>query len=133
MAHVLVVDDDADIRISMRSLLEDIGGYTVIEAPDGSDALRILRASEEPLVVLLDLLMPGLDGMGVLREVAADETLAHRHAYVLVTVRRQEQPLEFPSSPELDVPVVSKPFDMDELLSTVAAAERKVSDRAGTA
>ena len=128
VAHVLVVDDDADIRISMRSLLEDIGGYTVIEAPDGLEALKILRASEDPLVVLLDLLMPGLDGMGVLREVAADEILVGKHTYVLVTVSRQEQPLAFSSNFALEVPVVSKPFDMDELLSVVAESERKISD-----
>lgn len=132
MAHVLVVDDDADIRTSMRSLLEDIGGYTVIEAPDGLEGLKILRASMEPLVVLLDLLMPGLDGMDVLRQVAADEKLVRKHAYVLVTVSRLAQPLEFASSVEMEVPVVSKPFDMDDLLSIVAAAERKISFRSGT-
>jgi CheY-like chemotaxis protein len=117
----------------MRSLLEDIGGYTVVEACDGVEALTILRASVEPLVVLLDLLMPGLDGMDVLRQVAADENLARKHAYVLVTVSRLAQPLEFPPSVEMEVPVVSKPFDMDQLLSIVAAAERKISSRSGTA
>ena len=126
MAHVLIVDDDADIRLSMRSLLEDIGGHTVIEAADGLAALEVLRSSEQGLVVLLDLLMPGLDGIGVLQAVAADEQLAIRHAYVLVTVSRRATSETFPATLAFAVPVVSKPFDIDKLLDTVADAEQRI-------
>lgn len=129
MAHVLIVDDDADIRMSMRTLLEDIGGHSVLEAPDGLAALEILRSSEQRLVVLLDLLMPGLDGMGVLREVAADDTLASRHTYILVTVSRHASMPEVPPRLAALVPVVPKPFDMDVLLDTVADADRRITDR----
>lgn len=127
MAHVLIVDDDADIRMSMRTMLEEIGGHTVLEAPDGLAALEILRSSEQRLVVLLDLLMPGLDGIGVLREVAADEGLASRHAYVLVTVSRLASSGELPPNLALPVPVVPKPFDMDVLLKTVAEAGSRIA------
>ncbi len=129
MALVLIVDDDADIRMSMRTLLEDIGGHSVLEAPDGLAALEILRSSEQRLVVLLDLLMPGLDGMGVLREVAADDALTTRHTYVLVTVSRYASMPEVPPRLAALVPVVSKPFDMDVLLGTVADADRRITDR----
>lgn len=128
MAHVLIVDDDADIRMSMRTMLEDIGGHIVLEAPDGLVALEILRSSEQRLVVLLDLLMPGLDGIGVLQEVAADEALATRHAYMLVTVSRLATSGELPSSLALLVPVVPKPFDMDVLLNAVAEAGGRIGD-----
>ncbi|HEX6820273.1 MAG TPA: response regulator [Ktedonobacterales bacterium] len=124
MTHVLIVDDDADIRMTMRLLLEDMGGYTVLEATDGVSGLEMVRASAHPLVVLLDLLMPQLDGLGVLRAVAKDERLATRHAYVLVTVSRQGLSVELPASLQGVVPVVAKPFDITVLLDTVAEAAR---------
>lgn len=126
MAHVLIVDDDADIRSSMRSILEDVGGHTALEAVDGLEALELLRSSKQRLVVLLDVLMPALDGIGVLRQVVADKDLATRHAYVLVTVSRHATSADFLSNLAMDVPVVSKPFDMDVLLATVAEAAHSI-------
>lgn len=130
MAHVLVVDDDEDIRMSMRTLLEEIGGHHVHEASDGIEALAHLRESTEPLVVLLDLLMPGLDGIGVLQTVAQDEELATRHAFVLVTVSRRATSSDFPASLALmiplAVPVIPKPFDINVLLQTVNDANRRL-------
>lgn len=127
MAHVLIVDDDADIRASMRMLLEDIGGHTVLEADDGLSALDVLRSSEHRMVVLLDLLMPAMDGISVLQEVAADEALASRHAFVLVTVSRRAMTREFPASLALAVPVLPKPFDMDSLLAIVHQSEQQIA------
>lgn len=126
MAHVLIVDDDEDIRLAMRTLLEDIAGHTVDEAADGQAALDLLRASEERYVVLLDLLMPRLDGLEVLQRVAADERLAARHAYVLVTVSRKAESADFAASLALAVSVVPKPYDMDVLLETVSEASRQI-------
>lgn len=128
MAHVLIVDDDADIRMTMRALLEDIGGHTVLEAADGESGLERLRASEERLVVLLDLLMPGLDGIEVLQAVAADKQLATRHAYVLVSVSRRALTEDLGPSLGLAVPVVPKPFDMDVLLDAVAEADSHIHE-----
>jgi CheY-like chemotaxis protein len=126
MARVLIVDDDTDIRMTMRMMLEEIGGHTVLEAEDGESGLRALRASAEPLVVLLDLLMPGMDGIDVLRTVAEDEQLAGQHAFVLVTVSRRARNREFPVSLLMSVPVVPKPFDMFVLLDTVTQAEHRL-------
>jgi CheY-like chemotaxis protein len=128
MAHVLVVDDDADIRLAMRTLLEEVGGHTVQEAPNGEEALEVLRASPRPLVVLLDLLMPGMDGIAVLQAVAADETLATRHRYMLVTVSRRALNKEFPEDLAFMVPVIPKPFDMDDLLQMVENAVSTLQD-----
>ena len=133
MAHVLIIDDDMDIRLSMRMLLEDIGGHTVLEAPDGIRGLEVLRASEEPLVVLLDLLMPGLDGIGVLQAVAADERLATRHAYVVVTVSRKATMGEFPENLGFTLQVVPKTFDMNALLDTVSQADHRLQEANGHA
>ena len=67
---ILVVDDTADIRTLCRINLE-LAGYEVIEAVDGHDALTVLKAAV-PRAILLDVMMPGLDGFGVLSEVRAD-------------------------------------------------------------
>ncbi|HEX8113120.1 MAG TPA: response regulator [Kofleriaceae bacterium] len=57
---VLVVEDDLDIREVMRMVLE-ASGYQVLEAGDGAEALEVARA-HRPRIILLDLMMPGMDG-----------------------------------------------------------------------
>jgi CheY-like chemotaxis protein len=57
---VLVVEDDLDIREVMRMVLE-ASGYQVLEAGDGAEALAVARA-HRPRLILLDLMMPGMDG-----------------------------------------------------------------------
>lgn len=130
MAHVLVVDDDEANRESLRFVLED-AGHQVREAATGGEALAVLRAAPEGLVVLLDLLMPGVvDGLGVLRAAAADADLAARHAWVVVTAA-SERELAAASGPAAEVGalVVRKPFDIDELLVAVASAAERAGAR----
>jgi CheY-like chemotaxis protein len=60
--HILVVDDDGDLRDTLRDVLEEVG-YAVTSAADGADALDQLRdASQRPDMILLDLQMPNMDG-----------------------------------------------------------------------
>lgn len=128
--RVLVVDDDEAIRETIRFALEDVG-YEVDEAPNGLVALRKLHGAHEPSVVLLDLMMPGLDGAGVLGVVAADGELSRRHAYVLVTASNKTQTLAFANLlSSLDVPTLAKPFDVDQLLHLVEAASDRLSQNA---
>ncbi len=120
MAHVFVVDDDPGIRAVLRCALE-AEDHAVIEAADGVSALEVLRASPWPLVVLLDLRMPHLDGAGVLGTVAGDRVLAQRHRFVLLTANALPLPLALGTLLAcLNVPVVSKPFDVESLLDVVA-------------
>lgn len=119
---VLVVDDHAPIRQVLSLMLED-AGYCVYQAADGRPALQQLRASREPMVVLLDMEMPGMDGVQVMQAVAADAALATRHVYVLVTANAKMLPSAFAALlSQLGVPVIPKPFDVDELLEAVAQA-----------
>jgi CheY-like chemotaxis protein len=74
MKRVLVVDDRASSREILRIALES-GGYSVCEAGDGLDAVRIARQME-PDLILLDLQMPVLDGFGALKQLRADPRFA---------------------------------------------------------
>lgn len=126
MTMVLVVDDDKELRESLRMVLED-AGYYALEAASGAEALTTLRTSGKRLVVLLDLIMPLMDGIEVLQAVAADSTLAARHSYILLTA--DSRPLSAPSAAlltSLSVPMVRKPVDIDDLLAVVAQATARL-------
>jgi len=127
--HVLVVDDDRAIRETLRLALED-EGYTVLEAADGVIALELLRAHVLPMVVLLDLRMPRLDGIEVLRRVASSTELSRRNAYALVTANQHM--LDTAAAgllAHLSVPIVAKPFDLDELLEMVEHMAYRLAQR----
>jgi CheY-like chemotaxis protein len=127
VTRVLIVDDDEAIRETLRFALED-AGFSVDEASDGLAALRAMRGVRTPLVVLLDLMMPGLDGAGVLGSVAADQSLARRVAVVLITASSKTLPLAFANLlTELSVPVINKPFDVDKLIAAVTHAARRLA------
>ena len=127
MTHVLIVDDDEAIRETLRFALED-ANFSVEEASDGLAALRAMRGGRTPMVVLLDLMMPGLDGAGVLGSIAADQTLAQRVSTVLITASSKTLPLAFANLlTELSVPVISKPFDVDTLIAAVTHAAHRLA------
>ena len=74
MKSILIADDQDDERAIQRTLLEHLG-YRVREASDGLDALRQIKA-ETPDLVLLDIAMPRLDGLGVCRALRDDSRTA---------------------------------------------------------
>jgi CheY-like chemotaxis protein len=122
--HVLVVDDDALIREVLHLLLED-AGHEVLEARDGQEALDCLRSTPHRLVTLLDLQMPVLDGLAVLKTVAQDRQLASRHAYILITAYPDQlfsDSLSTLITSQLAVPFIPKPFDVDTVLTKVSTA-----------
>lgn len=130
MTHVLMVDDDDELRSVMRMVLED-AGHTMLEATDGAQAEGLLRAAGQPLVVLLDLALPHTRDGAILRAIQAEPELA-RHCYVAVTA------LTIPRlTPELRhllaavcFEVVAKPFDVDDVLEAVQRADRQLAARA---
>ena len=122
--HVLVVDDDRDIRESLAALLADMG-YSVSTARDGREALAVLHETTHPAVVLLDYRMPVLDGYAVLCAATSDPELS-RHAFVLLTA--EPNAISHPARLALDqlnAPFVEKPFDLEELLETIEGASRR--------
>ena len=115
MADVLVVDDDADIRAILVFTLED-AGFQVREAADGAEAVAVLK-SHAPDCLVLDVMMPGVDGFGVLRA-RRQYSLAPEARVVLLTARTAER--DFVRGWELGADeYLTKPFDPDDLVSTV--------------
>lgn len=126
MARVLVVDDDEEIRETLQFIFMD-QGHEVVVAQDGIEALETLRSATKPFVVVLDLVMPRLDGYDVLATVATDGQLRGLHQFVVITA--SGDPLEDALSALLAAPVIPKPFDMDVLTAAVAAAEQRLPDQ----
>jgi CheY-like chemotaxis protein len=111
---VLVVEDDDDIRDSLIDFLED-HGYTATGAVDGSDALARLRAEPRPAIVILDLMMPNMDGRAFLEEHQRDPALA-RIPVVVVSAYRD-------MPPAIDAFAIAghlrKPLDLGALLAAL--------------
>jgi CheY-like chemotaxis protein len=121
------VDDDDAIRETLRFALED-AGYDVLEAADGLTTLRLLRSTSERMIVLLDLMMPSLDGAGVLGTVAGDARLSTQFVYILITANTKTFPLAFATLlTNLRVPIIPKPFDIDDLLALIDQANGRLA------
>jgi CheY-like chemotaxis protein len=71
----MVVDDDEDVRDALCEIIQG-HGYDAVSAPNGKEALELLRTRERPCFVLLDLIMPVMDGWQFLDAVALDTELA---------------------------------------------------------
>ncbi|HEY0470157.1 MAG TPA: response regulator transcription factor [Kribbella sp.] len=94
MIRVLLADDQALVRAGFRSLLNAEDDITVIgEVADGAAAVEVARA-EKPDVVLMDIRMPGTDGLEATRRIGADATLAEVHVVILTTFDLDEYVFE---------------------------------------
>ena len=110
--RILVVDDDADIRESVKEVLEE-EGYSVITANDGQQAYDYLAANPPPDCVVLDLWMPVMDGWSL-----ASEVLVGRLPPVpILVVTAANAQFAYPVPPRY---VLRKPFNPDRLLMLVA-------------
>jgi two-component system, OmpR family, alkaline phosphatase synthesis response regulator PhoP len=128
---ICVVDDDQGIRERLRFFFED-AGYLVEEAEDGVAALALLRTQTRPRVMLLDRMIPRLDGAGMLRQLAREPADTARHTVILFMTARNNPP-----SPEVadlarryTFATVPKPFNLDALLETVQRVSERFSERA---
>ena len=74
-APILVVDDNPETVAALAAMLE-LRGYETVSALDGLDALSQLRAGRRPSLIVLDWMMPNLDGRGFLERIAADPQLS---------------------------------------------------------
>jgi CheY-like chemotaxis protein len=113
MAHILIVDDQQHVRFLVRLVLE-AGQHTLTEAPDGLEALQLLDQTQTPIdLILLDLLMPNLDGFEFL---AILRTRPIRPPVIILSAVWNPIPdlPDYPINGEL-----SKPFTQQKLLAAV--------------
>ena len=120
MTHVLVVDDEQDIVAIVRDYLAD-AGYRVSTARSGEEALRLLR-SIVPDLVVLDLGLPGIDGLDVTRRVRSTSAVP----IIMLTARSDEADRVIGLELGADDYVV-KPFSARELVARIRAVLRRTS------
>ena len=114
---ILIIDDDTSVRKVAQVRLQR-EGYRVLAAADGDEGLRLARA-EHPQVILLDILMPRMDGREVLRRLKADPA-THAIPILLLTVIEAHDELHDPVGPGW-ADRLSKPYNPDHLLQKVQA------------
>ena len=116
---VLVVEDDPDIRQVVSEIL-DSAGYNVLQTSNGAEALTILE-DEHPHVILLDMRMPVMDGWEFARQYHQfHDHHAHLQPKIVVMTAAQDA---FQRRNEIQADgVLSKPFDMQQLLAAVSGA-----------
>jgi DNA-binding response OmpR family regulator len=121
-AKILVVDDDPDILDAVAMILES-QGYDVVTARDGIEGLATLKA-ESPDLLILDLMMPKMDGFGVCKELQDPRWSKYRNTPILILTSVREEAsrrrYELEMGLELDVDdYVEKPMSPDVLLERV--------------
>jgi CheY-like chemotaxis protein len=119
--RILIVDDEDDIREVAQVSLELVGGYEVLTASSGRAGLERARGGQ-PDAILLDVMMPGMDGPATLVELRADPSTSHIPVVFLTakTQLAERQKLGLLGA----AGILTKPFDPMQLAADVAAALR---------
>jgi two-component system, OmpR family, response regulator MprA len=117
--HLLVVDDDAALREALALVL-DLNGFGVTTAADGREAMRTL-STDRPDAVILDVLMPGLDGLEVCRRIRAS---GDRTPVLMLTARAEVSERVAGLEAGAD-DYLAKPFAREELIARLRALLRR--------
>ena len=112
--RILIVDDEKHIRALLRQQLEEVG-YNIIEAQNGHEAIQLARA-EKPDLIILDILMPGLDGFEVTTILKQSNETANIPIMILSIVEDKDRGYRLGVDSYL-----TKPVDAEQLLSTVSS------------
>ena len=117
--NILIVEDDLDILDALQSLLTD-EGYTVFTASNGKEGLEKLKTIEVPCLVLLDLMMPVMNGWEFLEAKKSDVVIA-TIPVIIVSALRAASALGYEATPTIKSPVgyLKKPVGLEQLLTLV--------------
>jgi CheY-like chemotaxis protein len=107
---VLVVEDDEGVRDALRSVLED-EGFTVTSAENGVQALEMLRAGPRPCLMLLDLMMPVMNGFDLSEQLQSDPVLCDLPVVIITAAHAPVLPRA--------IRVMRKPIRINELMAIV--------------
>lgn len=120
---IIIVDDEEHIRELLKFNLEN-SGYSTIYADNGIDAVKLIK-SERPQLILLDLMIPGMDGYDVCKEVRKDNNISTT-PIIMITAKGEE----FDKVLGLELGAddyITKPFSIREILARVKAVLRRTS------
>ena len=123
-SQILIVDDDPDIRQVLRLLLA--GDFTLFDAPDGQSALALLRENKNIDLVILDVMMPGMDGYAT-----CDALREFSNAPVLFLTAKSAESDRLSAYRSGGDDFLSKPFSKAELLAKVSSLLRRYKEYRG--
>ena len=115
MKKILIVDDEERVRMLIETTL-DIGDFQIFQAKDGEEALKIAQ-EEKPALILLDIMMPGMDGFEVCKWLKNNSETKSSYI-IMLTAKGQKQDIEKGYTVGADDYFV-KPFSPMELLNKV--------------
>ncbi|MBW4563338.1 MAG: response regulator [Mojavia pulchra JT2-VF2] len=117
--QILVIDDEDDIRQLIQTCLEIMGGWKVLTATSGNQGL-LLAQSSQPNAILLDVMMPDMDGLTTFQKLQANQLTKHIPVILLTARGRTSDQRLFT---QLGVRgIIKKPFNPQKLAVQVAAA-----------
>ncbi len=119
MARILIVDDSPTEMYKLASMLEK-HGHQVIKAENGADGVAMAR-QEKPDLVLMDVVMPGLNGFQATRQLTKDSETAHIPVIIVTTKDQETDKVWGIRQGARDY--LTKPVDEDTLLKTIAAVQ----------
>ena len=108
LCRILYVEDEPDIRVVAQMALEAVGGFTVISCASGPDALNAAPQARADLL-LLDVMMPGMDGLGTLRALREMPATANTPAIFMTAKVQAAEVAVYKAMGALEV--IPKPFD----------------------
>lgn len=117
MKTILIIEDQADMRENIATILQ-MEGYEVLEASDGREGIYQAR-EEKPDLILCDVMMPRMDGHGVLQELRADKTISGT-PFIFLTARGEKQDQRTGMNLGAD-DYLTKPVSAEDLLKAVEA------------
>ena len=109
---ILIIEDDEGIREGFSMLLE-FEGYTVLTASNGKEGLEVLHRGQRPCMIVLDLMMPVMNGLEFLEVVNQDSTLATIPVVLVTAFHDRTNLVKWP------IQILKKPVDYDLLMSAV--------------
>jgi CheY-like chemotaxis protein len=113
---ILIVEDEPDNREIMRAVVEDILGHRALLVADGNAALDVIGA-RSPSMILMDLMMPIVDGFEVIRTLKTDGRTAH---IPIIAVSGLSRPADREHAMEMGADdFIMKPFDLEQLIEVI--------------
>lgn len=118
MTKVLIVDDDEEIRTLLQDMLLE-EGFHVDTARDGQEALDLLER-ESGWIILLDIMMPNVDGREVIRRLQANQALREQNKVALMSAGGRLAQERLHLATDVVEALLPKPFDLDDVLAVVS-------------